>query len=72
MKNFKEELSELKMERDQHLMSIRVKGEHIGDIEIKDNKIVTSGQIGENTCENFVELIWILQGFNIEIDNFYF
>jgi hypothetical protein len=62
---------ELDLTKDQHLFSIRKNGELLGHIEIKDGKIVTEGIIGENTYNNFVELIKGLQGFNIEIDNFY-
>ena len=57
--------------RDQHLMSIRQNGEKIGDIEIVDGKITTTGIIGDNQYDNFVELIKGLQGFNIKIDEFY-
>jgi len=57
---------------DQHLMSIRKKGQVLGHIEIRDGKIVTEGYIGENTYNNFVELIFGLQGFDIKIDEFYF
>lgn len=59
-------------DKDQHLMSIRSKGQEMGHIEIKDGKIVTDGYIGENTYENFVELIRGLQGFDIKIDDFFF
>jgi hypothetical protein len=55
----------------QNLFSIRKEGEVLGYIEAKNGKIVTSGTIGENTYENFVDLIKGLQGFNIAIDNFY-
>lgn len=53
-------------------MSIRTNGKELGDIEIKDNKIVTSGLIGDNEYDNFVELIRGLQGFDIKIDDFFF
>lgn len=56
----------------QHLMSIMSNGQEMGDIEIKDGKIITSGIIGENTYDDFVELIKGLQGFNIKIDDFFF
>ena len=56
---------------DQHLMSIRKDGECLGHIEIKDNKIITNGFIGENSYDDFVELIKGLQGHGIAIDNFY-
>lgn len=61
----------LDMTKDQNLMSIRKNGFVLGWIELKDGKIVTSGTIGENTYNNFVELIQGLYGFGIEIDNFY-
>ena len=57
--------------KDQHLLSIRVHGQKMGDIEVVDGKITTSGLIGENTYDNFVELIQGLQGHGIAIDNFY-
>ena len=56
----------------QPLMSIRQGNENIGYIEAEDGKIVTSGFIGENEYDNFVELIYGLQGFNIKIDDFFF
>lgn len=59
------------LNRDQHLMSIRQNGERIGDIEIADGKITTSGAIGDNKYNDFVELIKGLQGFDIKIDEFY-
>ena len=61
----------LDLQRDQHLMSIRQNGERIGDIEIVDGKITTTGIIGDNQYDNFVELIKGLQGFDIKIDEFY-
>ena len=66
------ELKDLDLTQDQHLMSIRKNKETLGHVEIKDGKIITEGFIGNNTYENFVELIYGLQGFDIEIDNFYF
>ena len=57
---------------DQHLMSIRKGNECLGHIEIENGKIVTNGFIGENTYENFVDLIYGLQGHDIKIDNFFF
>ena len=36
-----------------------------------DGKITTSGIIGDNQYDNFVELIKGLQGFDIKIDEFY-
>jgi hypothetical protein len=62
----------LNLERDQHLFSIRKNGEVLGHIETENGKLVTSGVIGENTYDNFVELIKGLQGFGIAIDNFYY
>ena len=61
----------LDLQRDQHLMSIRQNGERVGDIEIVDGKITTTGIIGDNQYDNFVELIKGLQGFDIKIDEFY-
>ena len=52
-------------------MSIRLKNGQVSFIEIKDGKIVTDGFVGENSYDNFVELIKGLQGFDIKIDNFY-
>jgi len=57
--------------KDQVLFSIRRNGECLGYIETENGKLVTSGVIGENTYDNFVELIKGLQGFGIAIDNFY-
>ncbi len=62
----------LDMSKDQHLMSIRSKGREMGHIEIENGKIVTNGYIGENTYDNFVELIRGLQGFDIKVDDFFF
>lgn len=64
-------MAELDMQKEQTLMSIRKNGEVLGYIGAKDGKIVTEGVIGENTYDNFVELIRGLWGFDIEIDNFY-
>jgi len=61
----------LNLEKDQHLMSIRQNGEKIGDIEIVNGKITTTGVIGDNHYDNFVELIKGLQGFDIKIDDFF-
>ena len=73
MKNFNinYESDKLDLQRDQFLMSIRQNGEKIGDIEIAEGKITTSGIIGYNKYDNFVELIKGLQGFDIKIDDFY-
>ena len=65
-------MKNLDLSKDQHLMSIHKDGQELGHIEIENGKIVTSGEIGENTYENFVELIYGLQGHDIKIDNFYF
>ena len=65
------EYDKIDFEMDQHLMSIRQKGKRIGDIEIVDGKITTTGFIGDNQYDNFVELIMGLQGFDIKIDEFY-
>ena len=58
--------------KDQHLMSIRSKGQELGHVEIENGKLVTNGYVGENEYENFVDLIRGLQGFDIKIDDFYF
>jgi hypothetical protein len=65
-------MKNLDLTKDQHLMSIRVNGQEMGHVEIKDGKIVTNGLIGENEFENFVELVRGLQGFDIKIDDFFF
>jgi len=57
--------------KDRHLMSIRQNGKKIGDIEIVDGKVTTSGIIGNNHYDNLIELIKALQGFGIKIDDFY-
>lgn len=64
-------MAELNMQKEQTLMSIIKNGVVLGYIGAKDGKIVTEGVIGENTYDNFVELIKGLYGFGIEIDNFY-
>jgi len=66
------DLKDLDLTKDQHLMTIISNGDVLGHVEIKNDKIVTNGIIGDNTYENFVELIEGLQGFNIKIDNFFF
>lgn len=65
-------MKNLDLTKDQHLMSIHKNRECLGHIEIKDGKITTEGFIGNNEYENFVDLIYGLQGFDISIDNFYF
>ena len=64
--------NKLNLSKDQHLMSIRSNGQEMGHVEIKDGKIVTNGFIGNNKYDNFVELIYGLQGFDIKIDDFFF
>lgn len=66
------DIGDLDISKDQHLMSIMSQGQKMGYVEIENGKIVTSGQIGENTYNNFVELIYGLQGFGIKIDDFFF
>jgi hypothetical protein len=56
----------------QPLMSIRSNGIEMGHVEAKDGKIITNGFIGENEYDNFVDLIYGLQGFDIKIDDFFF
>jgi len=65
-------MKDLDLSKDQHLMSIRKGRRLMGHVEIEDGKIVTSGFVGENTYENFVDLIHGLQGHGIEIDDFFF
>ena len=66
-------MDKIDLSKDQTLMSIRINGSLLmGYIDIRDGKIVTSGIIGENEYDNFVELIRGLQGFDIKIDDFYF
>lgn len=65
------ESGKIDFEKNQHLMSIRQKGKRIGDIEIVDGKITTTGFMGYHQYDNFVELIKGLQGFDIKIDEFY-
>ena len=60
----------LDLTRDQVLMSIRKDGQ-TSYIESKDGKLTTDGFVGDNTYNNFVELIKGLQGYDIHIDNFY-
>lgn len=60
----------LDLSKNQVLLSIRRGGE-VAYVETKDGKLVTDGFVGENTYDNFVELIKGLQGFDIKIDNFY-
>jgi len=62
----------LDMSINQHLMSIRVEGQEMGHIEVENGKIVTSGLIGENEYDNFVQLINGLWGFGISVDDFFF
>jgi hypothetical protein len=65
------QMNKIDFQRDQPLLSIRSNGQERGWIEAKDGKLVTTGEIGENTYENFVELIKGLQGKDIKIDDFY-
>ena len=66
-------MKNLDLTKDQHLMSIRTSEGEIGGVEIVNGKITTSGNIGEgNVYENFVDLIYGLQGFGIRIDDFFF
>ena len=61
----------LNLDINQHLFSIRKDGQELGHIETQDGKIQTSGTIGENTYDNFVELIKGLQAHDIKIDHFF-
>lgn len=60
------------LEKDQNIFSIRKNGECLGYIESKEGKIITSGYIGENEYDSLIDLIRALQGFDINIDNFYY
>ena len=71
MKTNLKEQTPINFDVNQNLFSIRKNGECIGHIETINNILHTSGQIGDNQYINFVELIKGLQGFDIEIDNFY-
>jgi hypothetical protein len=64
-------MAAIDLEREQNLMSIRKDGRCLGYIGCKDGKITTEGEIGENTYDNFVDLIRGLYGFGISIDNFF-
>jgi hypothetical protein len=63
---------ELDFSKDQHLMSIRKDGEWLGHIEIENGELVTNGFVGNNTYDNFVELIRGLQGHGLEFDDIFF
>lgn len=65
------ENGQIDLNYNQNLLSIRKDGQVLGYVEAKDGKIVTSGMVGDNEYDNFVELIKGLQGHGIEIDNFY-
>ena len=56
---------------DQQIFSIRKDGEVLGHIEMEDGEIITSGFIGNNTYDNWIELLQGLQGFDIGMDNLY-
>lgn len=71
MKTVSQELRAMDFSKDQHIFSIRKNGVHLGDIEIVNGKLTTSGFIGDRTFENFAELIWELQGFDFSFENFY-
>jgi len=60
------------LQKDQFIFSIRKDGEVLGYVESKDGKLVTTGQIGENTYESLTDFIRGLQGHDIAIDNFYY
>lgn len=60
----------LDLTKDQVLLSIRKDGQ-TSYVESKDGKLSTDGFLGDNTYDNFVELIKGLQGHDIHIDNFY-
>ena len=52
------------------VFSIRKNGQ-VAYITSEDDKLVTEGFIGENTYDTFIELIKGIQGFNIEVDDFF-
>jgi len=60
----------LDLTKDQVLLSIRKDGQ-CSYVECKDGKLTTDGFVGDNTYDNFVELIKGLQGHDINIDDFY-
>ena len=67
-------MENIDMSKDQHLMSIRLRNDnmkHIGDIEIKNGNIITTGEVGNKTYNNFVELLKGLQGYGISMDDLY-
>jgi hypothetical protein len=57
--------------KDQMLFSIRKNNDFVGYIETVNGKLTTSGAIGENQYDNFVELLKGLQGHDISFDNLY-
>jgi len=59
------------LKKDQFIFSIRKNNNVIGYIESENGKIVTCGEIGENTYTSLIELIKGLQGLDISIDDFY-
>ena len=69
--DYEDHVKKLDLTKDQHLMSIRSNGQVMGHVEIVDGKITTTGLIGENQYENFVDLIRGLWGHGIKIDDFY-
>lgn len=67
-------MENIDMSKDQHLMSIRLRNDnmkHIGDIEIKNSNIITTGEVGNKVYNNFVELLKGLQGYGISMDDLY-
>ena len=67
-----EDLSNLDLSKDRYLISIRSNGKEMGQIDIENGKIVTSGLVGINTFNNLVELVNALCAQGITIDDFYF
>ena len=64
-------MSEIDFNKDQDLFSIRKDGEVLGYISIENGQLTTTGTIGNNTYENWVELIKGLWGFDIALDHFF-
>lgn len=66
---------ETKKETKKIELHIRKDGKWFGSVEITEDGIITSGQIGYNHYDNFFDLLNGLQGFDISLDeifiNFY-
>lgn len=62
----------LDLNKNQFLFSIRIEGYPPCYVETKDGLIVTDGWIGYNEYENFIQLLFGLQGHGIDIDKHIF